>query len=134
MEDFKPEYQRQINAQLVYCHSQHGIRPEIKHECDLQTACEQWLDENGYRRLTPENAVLEGNPVGWYGHLPIAKKQPQMPDLFIFDGKGRCLMVELKTEVNGKIHFGIGQRQQCERKFWQLVTTFQGFQEAIKAW
>jgi hypothetical protein len=132
----KPEslpeyYQAQIRAKLSQNSTNEKQIAAVDSESDLQSACERWLSQRGYRRLTKENAVLEGNPVGWWGHLNEPKKNPFMADIFIFDGHGRCLMVELK---HGKICWGIGQLNQVQRNFWFLATTLDEFQDLVQAW
>lgn len=103
-------------------------------EANLQGICEQWLEKQGYRRLTPANALLPGFPAGWYGHLVEPKKNPFMPDLFLFRD-GRYLMVELKVEDdNGKIHYGIGQKAMISRIFWKLATSLDEFQNLVYDW
>jgi len=96
----------------------------VDREADLLADARTWLEDMGYRNLKRENAVLEGKPVGWYGHLTDCERNAFMADLFIFNQvMTRCLMIELKhPDDKGRIHWGIGQRQMVERQAWKLAT------------
>lgn len=96
----------------------------------LQTQCEQWLHLRRYHRLTAKNATLNGN-IGWFGHLHEAKRNPLMPDLFIFnEKKDKCLMVELKVRDKWRP----GQREMVNRGAWYVAWSFQDFEMLVKCW
>ena len=118
-----------------------GVNPSLatavtkqqkKNEKELQTQCEQWLMHRGYRRLTAENAEkMEYATQGWFGHLVEAKRNPLMPDLFIFDlMMKRCLMVELKVVTR----YQPGQLEMINAGIWRECRTFAGFVEIVKEW
>jgi hypothetical protein len=137
--DLPPAYQEQARAQLD------GERPAVteeslssvaddKAEKTLQTHCENWLIQREYRRLTAQNAEsqrLAPVPIrGWFGHLQQSKRNPLMPDIFIFDGQGRCLLVELKAYNKWQP----GQKEMVALGVWRTAWTFQGFVEIVTEW
>ena len=99
-------------------------------EKELQTTVEQWLHHRGYRRLTADNAAETGQ-IGWFGHLVETKKNPLMPDLFIFNtAMDQCLMLELKV----KAVYQPGQKEMISRGSWVQAFTFQEAEAAVKKW
>ncbi len=101
----------------------------------LQDRCEMWLYHRGYMRLTAENADavgIEGDDIkGWYGHLHAAKRNPLMPDIFLFDcDMDRCLMVELKVRPV----YQPGQEEMIALGAWEEVYDFESFEIAVLAW
>ena len=89
---------------------------EKRTEAYLQAQCEKWLEGQGFRRLTAANAILEGNPRGWFGHMAQPKGNFFCPDLVIQDCRsGTTHWIELKA-VNdkGKISYAHGQRQMID--------------------
>ena len=102
-------------------------------EDELQGQCENWLSLRGYMNMTAHNAVLaKQQPVkGWYGHLHNAKRNPLMPDLFIFSpGQQDALMVELKTASR----YQDGQPEMIELGAWREVRTFDSFCRLVEKW
>ena len=100
-------------------------------EKTFQTQCEQYMHHRGYRRLTADNACLSGTPRGWTGHLFNPKKNPLMPDIFIFNpDMSKSLMVELKV----KDIWQNGQKEMVERGAWTVCFEFDEFVACVKAW
>ncbi len=136
-----PWYRKQIDAQLAATERK-AVAGELADEDDLLARCEAWLDGRGYWFLTAENAMLHGLGVaskGFYGHLFDAKKNPFMPDLFIFRRTATravsALLVELKiATAKGKVHYRPGQRQMIEAGWWKLATTEEEFAALVTEW
>ena len=102
-------------------------------EKNLQAACENWLTIRGYLRLTADNAARE--PLrGWFGHLPRAKGQPFMPDLFIFAAQMRkILCVELKR-VGMAVKYQPGQREMIMAQRWTECRTLDELIDVVQKW
>jgi len=127
--------------------SQHALqRPEpvmldakpAKLESELQRACEGWLSNRGYRRMTAAEACSAVAPAaetrGWFFHLYIGRpnsKTPLLADLMIFSADmTRCLPVELKvTSV-----YQPGQREMLSRGRWVECRGFEAFRGAVITW
>ncbi len=109
-----------------------ATKADVKAERQLQTLCQNGLNQRGYISLTNTNAAqfASANPAGWYGHLPKPQGNAFMPDLFIFDaGMTRCLMVELKTHNV----FQVGQKEMIQAGAWVLVTSYDDFVAKVAA-
>jgi len=110
-------------------------KANIKLEKELQSICENWLHLRGYYRMTGDNAERQhqiNNPdcIGWFGHLYNAKKNPLMPDIFCFNFRGGCLLIELKTaEV-----YQPGQKEMIEMGLWKLAFSFDEFKYEVELW
>jgi hypothetical protein len=105
---------------------------ERQAERKLQAQCEGILEQRGYVRLTGDNVERHIRTAkGWYGHLVEARKNPFMPDLFIFSaGAGKCLLVELKVASV----YQPGQRELIEAGVWTEVRTGDRFWEVLDDW
>lgn len=101
---------------------------EVKEEKKLQALCDSQLEHWGYLRLMASTAGR--STVGYFGHLAKPIGNPLMPDLFIFDLRGRCLNIELKV----RNVYQSGQREMIESGFWKQATTFEQFVEIVKKW
>ncbi len=101
-------------------------------EKTLQGKCEAVLIEKGYKRLSPINCAEDCVGVrGWFGHLFEPRKNPLMPDLFIFDYKMRlCLMVELKV----KDQYQVGQQEMILRGTWKECRCATEFRNVLECW
>jgi len=132
-----PFYRCQIDAAYCAAAKQRAGKGEFADEDDLLARCEAWIDGHGYVFLTAENAMLHSSSgcKGFYGHLFKPKKNPFMPDLFMFRRDGQCLFVELKIrDANGKVHYRPGQRQMVEGGWWKLATTEEEFAALVAEW
>lgn len=110
-------------------------KADIKAEKDLQAVTEGWLTQRGYWRLTAENAKRAREPdcsviKGWFGHLYNAKKNPLLPDIFLFDIRGRYLLLELKV-VN---RFQPGQKEMIDMDIWSVAWSFEDVERIVKGW
>jgi hypothetical protein len=101
---------------------------EVKEEKKLQALCECQLEHWGYLRLMAGTAGRA--TVGYFGHLAKPIGNPLMADLFIFDLRGRCLMVELKT----RNVYQDGQREMIQAGFWKQANNFSEFVQIVKTW
>ena len=103
-------------------------------EKNLQSTCESWLTQRGYARLTAANADYSTDVKGWYGHLADTraslKRNPLMPDLFMFDRTGRCLLVEFKV----RDEYQPGQLAMIESGMWTECRTFEDFEMVVAGW
>ena len=99
-------------------------------EKNLQSTCESWLTQRGYARLTAANADYSTDVRGWYGHLTEARRNPLMPDLFMFDRTGRCLLVEFKV----RDAYQLGQLAMIESGMWTECRTFEDFEALVTEW
>jgi hypothetical protein len=137
--DDLPPHIRAMNAAALGEHA--GILPitqaDVAKELEpsertLQGKCEAVLVEKGYKRLSPINCAEDSKGVsGWFGHLFEARKNPLMPDLFIFDAKmRRCLMVELKV----KDIYQCGQQEMILRGCWVECRSAKEFRNIMEAW
>ena len=99
-------------------------------EKNLQSTCELWLEHRGYARLTAANADYSTGVKGWYGHLQDTKRNPLMPDLFIFDHAGRCLLVEFKV----RDEYQPGQLAMIRAGMWTECRTFEAFEALVTEW
>lgn len=107
-------------------------KADVKAEKQLQTLCQNGLNQRGYISLTNTNAAqFAGKDIaGWYGHLPKPQGNAFMPDLFIFNrAMTRCLMIELKTHNV----FQVGQKEMIESGAWALVTSYDDFVAKVAA-
>lgn len=101
---------------------------ELKDEKKLTNLCRSQLEHWGYLYLLPGTAGR--SKVGYYGHLYNTQKNVLMPDLFIFDLRGRCLLIELKT----RNVYQPGQREMIDAGFWKQANTFSEFVQIVKTW
>lgn len=99
-------------------------------ERKLQEACEQWLESQGYVRLTAANAMAAKSPRGWFGHLAQPKGNPFLPDVFIFRPAWPSLLVELKVRED----YRPGQLAMIERGDWVKATNLNEFKALVTAW
>jgi len=108
-------------------------------EKELQAACEAWLSNMGYLRLTAKNAEIAfqlklcTQPKsfnGWFGLLFRPQGNAFMPDLFIIDKACRILQVELKV----KEKYGRGQREMIAMGYWKHASTLLEFEDHIYRW
>jgi len=101
-------------------------------ERELQRLCVGALERAGYALMTADNARRFGEtgerPVGWYGHLSNAKRNPLMPDLWVVRA-GRWLGVELKVASV----YQPGQREMIASGLWEEVRTYDQFVARMKA-
>lgn len=142
IEDLPPRYQEQAREQLDNGRriAEDKLRPpvqrDLKQEKELQTLCENYLNQRGYFRLTWENvqhAVSEDVSLsGWYGHLYECKRNPLMPDLFIFDtcNTKAPLLVEFKISNQ----YQPSQRELIDIGFWKECRTFEEFENMLRGW
>lgn len=82
---------------------------DAKSEAEIQRAVEAYCVQIGFERLNTENVqraeVRKDYPRrGWQYHLSQlgAKKNPMLPDITLFDLRGRFLWLELKAP-GGKV-------------------------------
>ena len=94
----------------------------------LQEACERWLEECGYVRLTAANAMAAKSPRGWFGHLAQPKGNAFLPDVFIFR-QGYALLVELKVRED----YRPGQLAMIERGEWRKAKTVEEFKSLVNS-
>jgi hypothetical protein len=140
LEDLHPDYQEQARRQVEGPpeHTpvlQLSSKADDKAEKELQKLCENWLVQRGYQRLTADNAERHHNQAaqmrGWFGHLHTAKRNPLMPDLFIFDSSGtRCLLVELKVADRWQP----GQKEMVNMGMWKVCRRCEDFLLLVKGW
>jgi len=100
----------------------------LRAEKELQQLCENYLVQRGYARLTADNAGRGER--GYFGHLAKPIGNPLMPDLFVFDLRGRVLLIELKV----RYVFQPGQREMIEAGIWKLCDSFNGVRETLNQW
>ena len=113
---------------------------DTKAERDLQRECEGYLIQRGYKRLTSDNVrMVAYEPFsvwcphrGYFGHLVESRRNPLMPDLFIFNANNTipALLCELKV---ARI-YQPGQKEMIELGFWKLCESFEAFVELVQAW
>lgn len=108
-------------------------KADVRAEKQLQADCEGILSVRGYQRLTAHNAATIGDRecLGWFGHLAEAKRNPLMPDLFIFsESTHDALLVELKV----RDHYQPGQREMIQRGCWLECRSVDEFRRALNEW
>ncbi len=112
-------------------------KAERKAEKVLQAEAENWLTLRGYLRLTAHNAQrLAELPDticrGWFGHMVATEKNPQYPDLMIFDpALRRCLMIELKIPPP---RYSDGQREFLDGGQWQEARSLETVAQLVSRW
>lgn len=104
---------------------------DIKCERELQKLCEGQLEQWGYLRMSKGTAGRA--TVGYFYHLNDARNNHLLPDLMIFDLRGNCLLVELKTERTAT-RYQPGQREMIEQGFWVQANTFEEFCLLVMEW
>ena len=127
----------QVRALNPHLFGDQALTTKLAQECvtfanerKLQDACEQWLESQGYVRLTAANAMAAKSPRGWFGHLAQPKGNAFMPDVFVFT-KGRpALLVELKVRED----YRPGQLAMIERGDWVKATNLSEFKALVVAW
>jgi hypothetical protein len=106
---------------------------EFELEADLQVSCESFLESVGYRRLTPENCVIDDDGCrGYFGHLSQPKGNPLLPDLFIFPHPNDrpAFLAEFKVRDS----FRPGQLPMIRRGQWRLFKSKREFVSAFLEW
>ena len=138
VDDLPPHF-RKMNAAVLgdqgglYPITPEDVQKELEpSEKTLQGKCEAVLVEKGYKRLSPINCAEDCKHVrGWFGHLFEARKNPLMPDLFVFNrDMSRCLMVELKV----KDVYQCGQQEMILRGAWKECRSATEFRNIIEVW
>lgn len=107
-----------------------GVKRDEKR---LQKACEGLCEQRGYRRLVGprmDSVLRDTSLKGFHGHVTEARKNAFMPDLFIYDLAGRCLLVELK--VSDK--YQPGQKEMIDAGLWVECRTPERFGEVLSEW
>ena len=129
-EDFNRFQKTGQKPEEVVKSAQKRVRRENLAEKEFQTICEQWLRHRGYKTMTADNAGTQEIVTGWVGHLFNAKKNPLLPDLFIYNPEmTRCLMIELKVVAV----FQPGQQEMIDRGAWALAYNFQTVEGLVKS-
>ncbi len=111
-------------------------KKERLEERDLQSQCEGWLSNRGYRRMTAPEASRAAterlkDQMGWFFHLCKPIGNPLCPDLIVFNSDmTRCLCVELKVRNT----FQDGQKEMIDLKCWRLAYTFKEVEDVVKDW
>jgi len=115
---------------------------DLRGERELQRACESYLAQRGYARLTAADAErIAGDAMaargqwtlcrGWFGHWPEARRNPLAPDLLVWTrDMRRCLAVELKV----RDVYQPGQREMIRIGAWLECRTFEDFAAAVVVW
>jgi len=140
-----PPHVRKLNADNLRAEGVEPLEPRTidpgeddGSEAALQRNCEALLTRRGYVRQTADNgeyfAIHRARLAGTFVHL----RKPQgndciLPDLIIFDKRGRALCVELKTEA-GRARYRKGQKHYIGSRLWRQANNFDDFALLLNGW
>ncbi len=144
-EDLPPQYQKQVEDRLAkpvvaetVTEQTEPSKHDIKQEKELQTQCENYLNQRGYMRLVAEAIVIQSTapkgssdgPKGYFGHWFNSRRNPFILDLLILSPSGHYLMVELKTSKK----YQPGQKELVAQGYGQFAYSFDQFVEILNKW